>query len=295
MGNGAARAFSAASCASCAGRASGRRSTICSRMPIRRRRSPERVAWLIELLRWVRVHRPPAAANEGRATGGEASRATSRAKDVALRDPVCACGSRACGSCCNSSTGIRSGSRRLRRTLRSVLRDSHGLRLFATTGLPQEYGFWGEAGAAHRRASLLPEPPRVRRSRAGVRRALPGPRRRDDAACVAGGDACARCGALFHFDEAPDEACWAVVRRDHRRRRGRARERRWRRSASPTRSAARASPVALARSPFVALGPAAEAYLDDGRRRTPSAPSRAPRARGWPRQSTRLPRARSTT
>src|SRR4029078_4381158 len=61
--------------------------------------------------------------------------------------------------------------------------------------------------------------------------------------------------------EAPDEACWAVVRRDVE-------------DAVVVLCAQvaaiglsdairrRASPIALARSPFVALGPAAEAYLE---------------------------------
>ena len=217
----------------------------------------ERVAWLIELMRWVRVHRPPAAAKTTSAEGEESSEVPD--EGVAIRDPVLRVRFARVRFLLQLVDRHPEWKSALAKTLRSVLRDSHGLRLFATTGLPQEYGFWGEA-ARRMAAHLLPEPPAFA-DLAQVFVAL-FPDKGDETMPLAlPMETHARVRELFHFDEAPDEACWAVVRRDVE-------------DAVVVLCAQvaaiglsdairrRASPIALARSPFVALGPAAEAYLE---------------------------------
>jgi len=216
----------------------------------------ERVAWLIELLRWVRVHRPPTGAktrdDDGDAALGETRDAT-LVHDRVLRVRVARI--RFLLQMADRHPEWKS---LLAKTLRSVLRDTHGLRLFATTGLPQEFGFWGEA-ARRIAAQFLPEPPAFA-DLAQVFVAL-FPDRGDETMPLAlPRETQARLREVLRFDEAPDEDCWAVIRRDLddavvvlvaqvaaiglsdaiRR---------------------RAGPFPLSRSPFVALGPAAEAYL----------------------------------
>ena len=109
---------------------------------------PDRVAWLTELMRWIRLHR---------------AEKTAAPKEDALPtgDPSTAAGDPATEEALSGSTHrVRAArvrfllqlldrhpdwKRALAETLRSILRDAHGLRLFAATGLPQEYGFWSEA------------------------------------------------------------------------------------------------------------------------------------------------------
>ncbi len=159
---------------------------------------PERVAWLTELTRWIRVHRPPNAGD-----------------DAKTRCPTACCACR----CARIRFLLQLLDRnpewktRVAQTLRSVLRDSHGLRLFATTGLPQEFGFWSEA-VRRIAAKLLPEPP-AHDDLAQVFLLL-FPERSDERLPLAlpPGTLRRRCGALFRHEEPPEEACWAVVRRD---------------------------------------------------------------------------------
>ena len=212
---------------------------------------PDRVEWLIELLRWVRLHRPPADAE--RDHGGTAATENGSRRDPVLRVRVARV--RFLLQLVDRHPEWKSA---LANTLRSVLRDSHGLRLFATTGLPREYRFWAEA--VHRvAAKVLPEPPQYA-DLAQVFVAL-FPDRGDEAMPMAlPDDALIRLRALFHYDEAPDEACWAVLRRDVD-------------DAVVVLAAQvsaiglsdairrRASPVALSQSPFVALGAELRAHF----------------------------------
>ena len=223
----------------------------------------ERVAWLTELLRWIRVHQPPKALRATDA-GAEAS-AADEGDGAASSDRVLRVRVARVRFLLHLVDRHPEWKSQLARTLRSVLRDAHGLNLFATTGLPKEYGFWGEA-LRRVAAKLLPEA-RAFDDLAQVFVAL-FPDRGDERLPGALPQATnAQLRALFRFEEAPEESCWAVVQRDLadavvvlvaqvgaiglsdsiRRRTG---------------------PAALSRSPFVTLGPAAEAYLataaDDG-------------------------------
>ena len=230
----------------------------------------DRVAWLTELLRWVRVHRPPASAKAKDIEGDDAG------DDSAMRDPLLRVRVARIRFLLRMVDRHPEWKSAVAKTLRSVLRDSHGLRLFATIGLPQEYGFWGEA--AHRIAGIvLPEPPAFA-DLAQVFVAL-FPDRGDETMPLALPiDTQARLRELFRYDEAPDEACWAVIRRDLD-------------DAVVVLTAQvaalglsdairrRANPVALSRSPFVALGPAAEAYLASVAGREDAAATAAARVR----------------
>ena len=211
----------------------------------------ERVEWLIDLLRWVRVHRAPADAERDDASLSSPDDDVRRSPTVRIRVARI----RFLLQLVERHPEWKSA---LAKTLRSVLRDSHGLRLFATTGLPREYRFWAEA--VHRVGSkVLPEPPQYA-DLAQVFVAL-FPDRGDEAMPRAlPDDALAKLRALLHYDEAPDEACWAVIRRDVD-------------DAVVVLAAQvsaiglsdairrRASPVPLSQSPFVALGPELRAFF----------------------------------
>jgi site-specific recombinase len=217
----------------------------------------ERVAWLTELLRWIRVHRPPKAPSAAGSQDGEAAADDEGA--AAPGDRVLRVRVARVRFLLHLVDRHPEWKAPLAHTLRSVLRDAHGLNLFAATGLPQEYGFWGEA-VRRMAAKLLPEA-RAFDDLAQVFVAL-FPDRGDEALPAALPHATnVALRALFRFDEAPEESCWAVVQRDLadalvvlvaqvgaiglsdsiRQRTGLA---------------------ALSRSPFVALGPAVEAYLE---------------------------------
>ena len=152
-------------------------------------------------MRWVRVHRPPAAAKRATAkarrragrrtptTGGQRTR-TARAAI-----PCCACGWRA----------IRFLLQLVDRhpEWKSALAQDAALSA-ARFARPAPFrddrpaaGVWvlGRGGASHG-SQAAARASGVRRSRTGVRRAVPGPGRRDDAACVADGDARARPGVI---------------------------------------------------------------------------------------------------
>ena len=216
----------------------------------------ERVAWLTELLRWIRVHQPPKAlrAADDVADASAAAEGNGAAPvDRVLRVRVARV-----RFLLHLVERHPEWKAPLARTLRSVLRDAHGLNLFATTGLPREYGFWGEA-LRRVAARLLPEP-RAFDDLAQVFVAL-FPDRGDERLPGALPQATnAQLQALFRFEETPEESCWAVVQRDLA-------------DAVVVLVAQvgaiglsdsirqRTGPAALSRSPFVALGPAAQAYL----------------------------------
>jgi len=216
----------------------------------------QRVAWLTELLRWIRVHQPPKALQ---ATDADAEDSAAGAGDAATsRDRVLRVRVARVRFLLRLVDRHPEWKSRLARTLRSVLRDAHGLNLFAATGLPQEYGFWGEA-ARRVAAKILPQA-RAFDDLAQVFVAL-FPDRGDER--LPGGlppATNAQLRALFRFEEAPEESCWAVVRRDLA-------------DAIVVLVAQvgaiglsesirqRTGPATLSRSPFVALGPAVQAYL----------------------------------
>jgi site-specific recombinase len=220
---------------------------------------PERVAWLTELTRWIRVHRPP----------------TSDTED-ALPDSVLRVQVARIRFLLQLLDRHPEWKTRVAQTLRSVLRDSHGLRLFATTGLPQEFGFWSEA-VRRLAGKLLPEPP-AHDDLAQVFLLL-FPERSDERLPLAlppgtYGDV----GALFRHEEPLEEACWAVVRRDLD-------------DAVVVLAAqvaaiglsdairGRSGPVDLGRSPFVGLGRAAQDCLDAAGRDVDPAAAAAARTR----------------
>ena len=217
---------------------------------------PERVAWLTELMRWIRLHQPPSGAKAREA--GDDGAGDGAADDDALMDSVLRVRAARIRFLLQLVDRHPEWKAALAATLRSVLRDTRGLRLLATTGLPEEFGFWSEA-ARRLGAKFLPEPP-VLDDLAQVFLAL-FPDRGDELLPLAlPREMHLQLRALFRFDEPPEEACWAVVRRDlddavvvlaaHVAAIGLSDSIR-----------GRAPPVALARSPFVALGPTAEAYL----------------------------------
>jgi site-specific recombinase len=217
----------------------------------------DRVEWLTELLRWIRLH--------------EKAKAV-RSKDGAEVDP--AEDAADASSRLDKVTRIRVARMRfllrviernpvwksqLARTLRSVLRDTHALRLFATTGLPQEFGFLGEA-TRRISAKLLPDPPAFG-DLAQVFVAL-FPDRGDEVMPLAlPYETQAALRALFRYDEPADDACWAVVRRDLA-------------DAVAVLVAQvaaiglsdgilrRAPSATVSRSPFLSLGPIAEEYFE---------------------------------
>lgn len=218
----------------------------------------ERVAWLTELLRWVRLHQAPRA--QADVDDKESSDA---AGDAAVERGL-------------SQSALRLKAARVRfllrlldrhpdwklrvaQTLRSILRDAHGVRLFAGTGLSQQHGFWPEV--VHRvSAKLLPEPP-LDDDLAQVFLAIfPGV---SDSELLLAFPIETKLGvrALFRYEERADEACWAVVHRDLRDAVAVLASQ----VAATGLSEAmrvRAGSGALSRSPFVALGPAAEGCLE---------------------------------
>ena len=239
------RGFPAASCASRAGNASGRRSTICSPTPIRRAARRTRCHGYIELLRWVRVHQPPACEEDERRRR-RVGRRVERSR-CAARSRCCACGSRASGSCCNSWTGIRVEVARWPRRCAQcyATRTACAFRHDRAAA-----GVWvlGRGGAARGSPSAAGAPG-VRRPCTGVRRAVPGPGRRDDAACVADGDARA-CPGVIPLRRGAGRGLLDGGSAGSRRRRGRAlcasgRHRTLRRDPPP-----REPDRALARSPI---------------------------------------------
>ena len=214
----------------------------------------DRIAWLTELLRWVRLHQKMKAVKGTEpADADDETSAEAALKD--RRERVRAARIRFMLRVLDRNPEWKS---RVARTLRSVLRDTRGLRLFATTGLAQEFGFWSEATRRFA-AKLLPEPP-AHDDLAQVF-VLLFPEHGDEAMPRAlPYETHVQLRALFRYDEAPNEACWDVVRRDLQdavvvlvaqvaaiglsdavRQRG--------------------TPDALSRSPFVTLGPAADDYL----------------------------------
>ncbi|MEO8304673.1 MAG: site-specific recombinase [Betaproteobacteria bacterium] len=222
---------------------------------------PDRVAWLTELMRWIRLHQPEktAAPTVDLLPAGDPS--------AAADDPA------AEAALSGSTLRVRAARVRfllqlldrhpdwklaLARTLRSILRDAHGLRLFAATGLPQEYGFWSEA-ARRIAAKLLPDPP-AGDDLSRVFLALFPEIDNDQLLLGLPLETDAALRALFRFGEPADETCWAVVRRDLD-------------DAVVVLSSQvaaigisdairqRAGYGELSGSPFVVLGPAAEAYI----------------------------------
>ena len=222
---------------------------------------PDRVEWLTELMRWVRLHQVEkgAAAREGALAASDPAAAVREpAADQALSDSPLRLRVARVRFLLQLLDRHPDWKRVLAHTLRSILRDAHGLRLFATTGLPQEFGFWSEA-TRRVAAKLLPDPP-AGDDLSQVFLAL-FPELGDGALLLAlPPETQASLRALFRYEEPPDESCWAVVWRD-----------------LDDAVVVLASQVAaigisdairrraghgeLSRSPFVALGPAAEAYL----------------------------------
>jgi site-specific recombinase len=215
----------------------------------------DRVVWLTELLRWVRLHQPPKAAKDERGDAPQADGESPgrRARDRALRIRV---------------ARVRFLLRLLDRhpewkaplaqTVRSVLRDTRALSLFATTGLPREYGFWGEL-IRRLTGKLLPEA-RVFYELADVFAVVfPGVGDEQIPAALPS-EANSELGALFRHGEAPDESCWRMLQRDLL-------------DAIIVLAAQvaaigvsesvrrRAHDVVLGNSPFLALGAAAQAYV----------------------------------
>ncbi len=216
----------------------------------------QRVAWLIDVIRWVKVHQPPktVVAGEGVAEGDDAPAEMLATDTLRLR----AARVRFVLRVLDRQPAWKSA---FAKTLRSVLRDAQAVRLFGATGLPQEFAFWSEA--VHRvAAKFLPEPP-VDDDLAQIFLALfP---EHDDAVLLERlpHATLAAFRALFHYDEAPEEACWAVLRRDLDDAV----------VALGARIAAvgvvdairrRAVPGALQSSPFLRVGPAAEAVIATG-------------------------------
>ncbi len=216
---------------------------------------PDRVAWLVELGRWISLHRGAKLSPPAEAAGGAPAEALF---DTALADDLLRVRVARVHFLLQFLDRHPDQKSQLAKTLRSVLRDTHGLRLFGITGLPQEYGFWGEA-ARRLAAKVLPEPPAYA-DLAQVFVAM-FPEGRDAQLPLAlPRETHVRLRELFRYEEAPDEACWVVVHRDID-------------DAVvwlATQVAAigvsdairrRAGSGALRSSPFVALGAVADAYL----------------------------------
>lgn len=176
-----------------------------------------RIEWLARLLAWVRIHTPP---------GGAGADAGSLAAEAAGGDGNDVPGVVAVPL---AHDALRVRAARVRfllrvldrqpawkaavaRTLRSILRDGDGVRLFGATGLPQEYAFWSEVG--HRLAArLAPAVARGNDLAAALLAVLSDPA---DALLLETLDppTLAALRALFRHDESPDEVCWAVLRHD---------------------------------------------------------------------------------
>ena len=237
----------------------------------------ERVQWLAELMQWVRVHQPPrpvagaedvadADAGEGGVTQVSLAQDTLRVRAARVRFLL------------RVLDRQPQWKANVARTLRSILRDAQGVRLFGATGLPQEHAFWSEFG--HRVGAHLAPALRVDDDLADIFRLV---------FCDADDAAAAREPAVR---DARGAAFAAALRRAGRggvlggaaprpRRRGRSR---WaaalRRSAVDDAIRRRGAPGSLRRSPFLGLRPAAE-QLFELRRRRPAIPGSPRRSRRY--------------
>jgi len=102
--------------------------------------------------------------------------------------------------------------RRVAQTLRSIVRDTEALDLFADTGLPRGAGFPHEL-LSRLVSGLLPDPPETRDLADVFDRWFP---RDPTAGWLEQLDAelAGRISALFHCDETMEEGCWASLRTD---------------------------------------------------------------------------------